>query len=138
MHRHLERRESAVARPPHPDPPVGPRLGREPLDRVVAVELLDGPVLVGVDAVGPAGAAHVEAHADEPALGEVAVYVGAAARDVVLTVRVVLDNSGEPDVALGADQVGREQGPVARGNADVALLPDAVARIEGHGSTQKA
>ena len=33
-HRHLDRREAALADPPHPDVAVRPGLGREPLDRV--------------------------------------------------------------------------------------------------------
>ena len=50
----------------------------QPLDRVEAVVLLDGHVLVGVDALRAAGAAHVEPDADEAALGEVVVGVVAA------------------------------------------------------------
>ena len=38
--RHLDRREPAVADPPHPDLAVAPGLGRQPLDRVVPVERL--------------------------------------------------------------------------------------------------
>ena len=44
--RDLDRGEGAVADPPHPDRAVAPRLGRQPLDRVVPVERLGLGVLV--------------------------------------------------------------------------------------------
>ena len=60
----LQRGEAAVRDAHHVDVAVAPRLRREPLDGVDAVGLLLEHVLVGVDALGRAGAADVDARDD--------------------------------------------------------------------------
>src|SRR5262249_35439392 len=92
LHGHLDAGEAAVGGPEHAHVAVAPRLFGAPLDGIEAVPLLDGHVLVGVDALRAARAADVEADADEAALGEVVVCVVDAVGQVVLTVRDVLDD----------------------------------------------
>ena len=134
--RDLDRGERAVADPPHPDRPVAPRLGGQPLDGVVAVERLGLGVLVERDAARRAGPADVD-----PAQGVATPREVRPARDVgvappvVLAVRDHLEDRGEALVVIGPvhrarePEVRRQLDPVARDDAGIPDRLDLVARF---------
>ena len=127
VRRHLERREAAVGDPHLVDVAVAEGLRREPLDRVVAVELLLQDVLVDVDASGAAGAADVDAGDDVAVAGEVAVEARAR-NDLVLAVRDVLHDHRQrlARVGVGHVEVGREPNAVPHRDENVLHDPDAL------------
>src|SRR5262245_49691396 len=74
---YLKQSESAVRSPTHAHVAVGPRLARQPLHDVEAVELFLQAVLIGVDAFGSARTASIQPDRYKPALGEI-IMVGCA------------------------------------------------------------
>ena len=119
------RRLADVGTAGHADVAVAPVLGRDPLDRVVAVVVL---VEVREElAVGVEAAAHVLHGDDVAALRELLVEVLAGAlSDLVVGRAHEHDRQGALDI--GADEVERELHSVAHGHAQVVLH----ARLAGH------
>jgi hypothetical protein len=125
--RDLKRREAAVRDAHLVDVAVAEGLSRQPLDRVVAVELLLEHVLVGARPFGAAGAANVDARDGIPVLREVLVEPRAR-RHLVLAVRDVLhdDGNGLGRIWIGEVEVGGETDAVAHRDEDVLLDLDTV------------
>ena len=136
----LDRREASVRDPPHPDVAVAPWLGRQPLDRVVAVLGLAGRVLVLGDARAAAGPTDIDPAQDEAARGQPAPpALVTGAPPVVLAVRQELEDHREPLVRNGgagdgAPEIGAQLEAVVHRDPDVELDRDVVDRLGGGAS----
>ena len=115
-------RETAVRDPRHTDRPGAPRLGGQPLDRVVAVlPLLEAQHPVAYPRRGTRPP-HVEQGGYVAVRGVVVGAVhGQGPQHVVLAVRVVLDDHRSGIVRLRVEQVGGQFDTVAHGDTDIGL-----------------
>ena len=118
--RDLNRRESPVRDPPHPDVPVAPRLGCQPLDCVVAVTGLVGGVFIQRNAVGPSRPAHIQAAQGIAVSREVSAALLIGVRTpIVLAIRDHLEDRRAASVLVC---IGRH--PEVRRQFDAVACPD--------------
>ena len=132
----LERREAAVRDARHVHVAVAPRLRGQPLDRLDAVELLVGGVLVEVHALGRARAPDVDAGHEVAGAGEGDVGVEQLRSQLVLAIRDVVDDDGpragmrRGGFAGRGVHVGRQADAVAHRDQHVLVEPDAGREVE--------
>ena len=120
-HRGVERREPGIRAPEHPDRARAPGLLGEPRDDGAQVVGLGRRVLVDGDAVRGARAARVDAADRIVALVPKPAVVVGPDRDVVLAIRVRLEDRGPRAGRLGQVQRRGEPHAVAHRDEDVRL-----------------
>ena len=117
----LQRIEAAPGFADDRDAAVAPRLTRDPGDRLQRIVLLEFEVFVVEQAVGIAGAAHVDANGGEAGGGEIGMHrLVTPTRRVAFAVRDIFDNGGRrPGGRFGKPQSRREPRSVFQLDEDI-------------------